>query len=57
MSLIIIDITLLAGGALIFIAGYFLIRSFLRKRDPLRETIPIINSSPGDYNGAKFSDI
>ena len=48
MSLLLLDVLVLTGTALLVIGGYYLARCCMKRRDPLRETIPIINSCPGD---------
>lgn len=48
MSFLVLDILVLTGAALLVIGAYYLAKRCMKRRDPLRETIPIINSCPGD---------
>lgn len=48
MSFLLLDFLVFTGTALLVVGAYYLVRLCLKQRDPLRETIPIINSCPGD---------
>ena len=59
MTSFLLDSLIILGGIGLLVSISFLIKKCFdyRNRDPLRETIPIINSSPFDTQDAKYTDI